>query len=503
MTIDPKLKILVHLGAKHGLGCVLFLLSYFFYLFRINSYYLSISTDAWGILVSSRSILEGGFSGDPNKTFSILIGLIPAYFNSPELFPYITALFGAATCTAVFLTVESLAKKRISSLIAWGIAINCPVLTWQILSCNSLVFATCFLMGSLNYFCRKKIKKGCVFLTLAAFSRPEPFILILPILGYCFYQWQKGNLTKKELFFNFVLLASAPLWWLFFNLTQTGDPISGLISIQEYAQSVPDIYRVNEFFRNLRHLLTTYYMDFFPIAIAAAGFAFLFIRIKKVFFLYIFSISNLFGYWFLANNLSQFVLVERFLLPFYLYLVIFSVLLLDYGIQKLELIFSKNSYSLVWVYISVLTFYSLYLNMDQHKRIANILGYHAKFDRAILETTSILKDDLAHVDRLTILVSSRRHNMLRWHMQEFNDRISLKSFRSLQTGNSDLRKESVDLVILARGDFHSRPSAVYNLNLLSLEGLKAQKLCYNKIIPISEGTLIFKITRESDCSKGT
>ncbi|MFQ5443399.1 MAG: hypothetical protein ACE5EK_02160, partial [Nitrospinales bacterium] len=166
---------------------LLFVISALFLVVRIVQFDLSIDTDDWGILLDSRQMLDSGvLAGDPNKSLELLVAIIPNMFQSPILFAYITALFGALLCLGAYRLFYTLTQSPAASLLGWGALLICPVLYWQVVSCNSVVYQTCFLIWSLVFFVQRKSLWGCVFLTLAGFSRLEPFILIVPVFYFLY-----------------------------------------------------------------------------------------------------------------------------------------------------------------------------------------------------------------------------------------------------------------------------------------------------------------------------
>ena len=71
-------------------------LSAFFYFFLgMLRFGLVIDTDDWGILFNSRLLLDGQIVGDPNKTFSMLVGLLTDLLDDPWVFPFVSSLLGA------------------------------------------------------------------------------------------------------------------------------------------------------------------------------------------------------------------------------------------------------------------------------------------------------------------------------------------------------------------------------------------------------------------------
>ena len=81
-------------------------------------------------------------------------------------------------------------------------------------------------------------------------------------------------------------------------------------------------------------VLKTFHMNMFAAVFSMLGIVLLFPDRKKLFFLYVFFIVNFFGLWiFITLN---FALIERFLLPFHVYLVIFGAVFLYYVLGKLR-----------------------------------------------------------------------------------------------------------------------------------------------------------------------
>lgn len=475
---------------------LLFVISFLFLVIRIVQFDLSIDTDDWGILLDSRQMLDGGvLTGDPNKSLELVIAIIPNMFQSPMLFPYITAVFGAMLCLGAYRLFYTLTQSSAASLLGWGALLICPVLYWQVVSCNSVVYETCFLIWSLVFFIEKRSLRGCVFLTLAGLSRLEPFILIPPVFYFLAREWKGGKLPSKNFLGQTIILMVAPVWWLVFNYLQFGRLLGALQRVHTDVKDV--ISDLNPW--NFPILLWKDFSDFFmtplALAIGVLGFIIFLPRVKKLCFLYSFMIVTLLGLW--GFSLMNFAVIERFLLPVYIYLLAFSVLIFNRMEKKLPQLLAKGPGALTVTALAGVLFLIVNVNFKAQILVEDIIIHHNNFDRDILVLAKKLRQNLENEEQLNVLITNRRFSMLRYHLYDVRDRVTLVSFRDLFFNRSDLEREKINVVVFAPNDLFPVNSAFYNFGLLSPEGLDRQGLRITKKWRLSEHTQLLRVARQS------
>ena len=174
-------------------------------------------TDDCGILFNSRLLLDGQIVGDPNKTFSMLVGLLTVLLDDPWVFPFVSSLLGVEACLGIYRIIESITGNRTVAFLGWAVVLVSPVLLWQVLSCNSISFMTCFMIWALYYFVSESYLKGSLMLSLASLARPEPILIAMFLSCFMIWKIRKGKLSWKSGITFLLILAIPPLWWMGFN----------------------------------------------------------------------------------------------------------------------------------------------------------------------------------------------------------------------------------------------------------------------------------------------
>lgn len=475
---------------------LLFVISALFLVVRIVQFDLSIDTDDWGILLDSRQMLDSGvLAGDPNKSLELLVAIIPNMFQSPILFAYITALFGALLCLGAYRLFYTLTQSPAASLLGWGALLICPVLYWQVVSCNSVVYQTCFLIWSLVFFVQRKSLWGCVFLTLAGFSRLEPFILIVPVFYFLYREWRCGQLPSKNFLRETIILMMAPLWWLAFNYLQFGHLLGALQRVHTDVKDVISELNPFNFPTLLWNNISDFYMSPLALAIGVIGFFVFLPRLKKHYFLYSFMIVTIIGLW--GFSLMNYAVIERFLLPIFIYLLAFSVLIFNRLERKLPQLSEKGPGALTITALAGVMFLFANVNFKAQALVEDIIVYHNNFDRDIPVLAERLRKSLEQDEQLKVLITNRRFSMLRYHLYDMRDRVTLVSFRNLFFNRTDLEREKIDIVVFAPNDLFPVKSAFYNFGLLSPEGLNRQGLRIVQKWKLSEHTQMLRVARQS------
>lgn len=475
---------------------VLFLAGFLYFVFRIYLHDWYIDTDAWGFIHYGQVLLqEGVFVADSNKLLVDLVGLIPAYLDCPILFPLITAVFGSAACLALYELILYLTGHRGYALAGWGIILLSPVLYWLVLACNSVVYATCFLMGSLYFFTREDSHKGSTFLVLAALSRPEPFVLIVFAAGHFFWQWKQKVLSNVKFSGLLIKLALPPMVWLAANFYKTGNVFYSFQLAQTYTKSTGQNYQGADFPRHLFELLSTYYFNYMALAFCTAGLLFCLKKIRRLRFIYGFLVLSTLGYWVLAP--FDIPLLERYLLPIFFYLVIFAALIFNEVGSRWNPSFpplnKKNSLAAI---LPVL-FLTLFIHLPAHSVIERIIAFHKGFDQDIPKIADHLRWQLSEggAKKLNVLASERRAAHLKYLLYEYHSRLSISSPRGIYFNKTSFLEEEVEWIVYAPNDLYPMDSAFYIFDLLSEEGLKKQGMHVGKTIKISENTQMLHLVR--------
>ena len=474
---------------------VLFSAGFFYFVFRIYLHDWSIDTDAWGFIYYGHILMsEGVFVAESNKLLVDLVGMIPVFFNNPALLPLITGAIGSATCLALYEIVLGLTGHRGYALSAWGIILLSPVLYLLVLACNSGVYATCFLMVSLYFFIRKDIHKGSTFLVLAALSRPEPFILIVFVAAFVFWQWRRKEIPLTGLLSTLSKLAIPPVLWMTANFYKTGNAFYSFQAAQSYTKSTGQSYSAADFPQHLFELLSTFYFSGLALALGAAGFLVLMKRFRSLLFLYGYMILTLLGYWVLAP--FNIPLAERYLLPTSIYLVIFAALLCkELGDRWAPPDPSNKKFSMASL-LPVL-FLPLFIHLPAQSIVDRIIIFHKDMDQDIPIVANHLRRQFSDkgAKELKVLASARRTAHLNYLLYEYRSRLSITALRTIYFNETDFLKEQVDWVVYAPNDLYPLKSAFYLFDLLSEEGLKKQGIHLEETLHISENTQLLHLTR--------
>jgi hypothetical protein len=475
---------------------ILFLAGFFYFIFRWVLHGWSIDIYTWNVLYSNLVLFEEHvFTGDPNKLFEALVGLIPAYFDQPYLFFLISAAFGSATCLAVYELILLLTRHKGYALVAWGVVLLAPVLHWQVLSCNSILFATSFAVGSLYFYTAGKTTKGSILLSCAALSRPEPFILIVLASAYLLFQWKKKEITFRRLSGMMAVLAVPPLVWLIVNFYQTDNVLYAFNLAQDYTKSTHQNISFAEFPKRLWFLLTAFYYNPVALAFCAAGFVLLVKKFRSLLFLYGYTLLSIGGYWILAPG--NIPLLERYVLPISIYIMIFGVLL----VRELEARWLQTAApsrtDFLKTALPPLLFLLIFVHLPAQNVANQIINYHNSFDRDIPVAADHIRKKLSENDsgKLRILLSGRRWPHYKYLLFEERSRLKFIPFRDVYYAKADLKKKKIDYVLYAPDDLYPLKSAFYAFDLLSDEGLKQQGLRVEDTIWISEHTKMLHILR--------
>ena len=473
---------------------ILFLAGFFYFVFRWALHGWAIDIYSWAVLHSNLVLFTSHiFPGDPNKLFAALAGLIPAYLDQPYLFPLISAAFGSATCLAVYELILLLTRHKGYALVAWGVVLLAPVLHWQVLSCNSILYATCFAVGSLYFFTAGNTTKGSILLSCAALSRPEPFILIILASAYLLFQWKKGEITFRRLSGMLAVLAVPPAIWLAVNFYQTDNAIHAFQLAQDYTKITHQNINFAEFPKRLWSLLITFYYNPVALAFCAAGFIFFAKRFRTLLFLYGYTLLSIGGYWILAPR--NIPLLERYVLPISIYILIFGVLL----VRELEARWLRSAASpridFLKTALLPILFLLVFIHLPAQHAANQIINYHKRFDRDIPVAAEYIREKLSEdgSGQLRILISDRRRRQYDYLLFEDRSRLKFISFRELYYAKTDLKKEEIDYVLYAPDDLYPLQSAFYAFDLFSGEGLKQQGLRVADTIWISENTKMLRV----------
>ncbi|NIQ02727.1 MAG: hypothetical protein GWM98_22185, partial [Nitrospinaceae bacterium] len=355
--------------------------------------------------------------------------------------------------------------------------------------------ATCFLLGSLYFLTRGETTKGAAFLVLASLCRPESFVLIAFIAGYALWQWKKKEMPAATLRGVLVFLALPPLFWLAANFLKTGDALYAFQVAQSYTQNTGQSYSGSDFPRHFLQLLSTYYYPVLGLAISAAGFVLFIRKFRSLMFLYVYLVLSILGYWVLAP--FNIPLLERYLLPITVYLIVFGVLLC----RDLESRWSRPGSSEKQGFAPAALLPALlvpvYLHLPAHTAVNQIINYHKVFDADIPKVADHFRAEIAKRDRsrMKIMVSSRREGQLNYLLYDQLPRLSISSIRQIYFNESDLAREQAEWVVYAPDDFYPLKSAFYMFDLLSAEGLKKQGIQVGESQRISEHTQLLHLTR--------
>ena len=463
-------------------------------MFRWALHGWAIDIYSWAVLHSNLVLFEDhAFPGDPNKLFAALAGLVPAYLDQPYLFPVISAVFGSLTCLAVYELIIFLTDHKGYALVAWGVVLLAPVLYWQVLSCNSILFATCFAVVSLYYFTAGDTTKGCITLSCAALSRPEPFILIILVSAYLLVQWKKKEITFQRLSGMLAIMAVSPAIWLAVNFYQTDNAIHAFNLAQDYTRITNQNISFVEFPKRLWFLLTAFYYSPIALAICASGFILLAKRFRSLLFLYGYTLLSIGGYWILAPR--NIPLLERYVLPISIYIVIFGVLIVrEFESRWLKPEDSPRTHSLKTVF-PVLLFLLIFVHLPAQHSANQIIDYHNSFDKDIPVAADHIRKKLSEESsrKLRILISDRRRRQYDYLLFKDRARLEFIAFRELYYEETDLKKEKIDYVLYAPDDLYPLESAFNAFDLLSDEGLKQQGLRVEDTTWVSDRTKILHI----------
>ena len=475
---------------------ILFLAGFFYFVFRLYLHGWSLDVYSWAVLYSNRVLFaDHVFIGDPNKLFEALVGLLPAYFDKPILFPLISAAFGSAICLAVYELILLLVRHKGYALAAWGVLLLAPVLYWQVLSCNSILYATCFAVGSLYFFTSGKTTTGSILLSCAALSRPEPFILIVLASAYLLFQWKKREITFRRLYGTLAVLAVPPAIWLVANFYQTDNAIYAFQLAQDYTKSTHQNIDAAEFPKRLWFLLTAFYYNPIALAFCAVGFIVLAKRFRSLLFVYGYTLLSIGGYWVLAPY--NIPLLERYVLPISIYLLVFGVLLFhELEARWLRPIGLPRTDFLKSALLSII-FLLVFIHLPAHHVANQIINYHKSFDQDVPIVADHIRQKLAETDsgKLRILMSARRQAHYDYLLYEDRSRLTFIYFRKLYYEKMDLRKSKIDYAFYSPNDLYPLKSAFYTFDMLSDEGLKKQNMRVGETISISENTKILQFLR--------
>ena len=206
--------------------------------------------------------------------------------------------------------------------------------------------------------------------------------------------------------------------------------------------------------------------------------------------MYVFFIVYFFGLWiFITLN---FALIERFLLPFHVYLVIFGAVFLNYVLGKLRDVSLRMGLVKFVLTGICLIFFLTNLHFQAHSLIRGILFYHSSFDRDLPTAVKFLQREVASTKAITVLASARRIPFLLYYLYDERENISFVYFRKMYQDQFDFSRNGVDFVILAPNDLFPRKNAFYNLDLLIPKGLVRQWLEIADSFKVSPRTSILK-----------
>ncbi len=471
---------------------VIWLFAFLYFCWGMVRFGLVIDTDDWGILLNSRMLLDGHVAGDPNKTFSIMVGLFAVILDDPWIFPVVSSMLGAVACLGVYRIIESITENCAVALSGWAVALVSPVMLWQVLSCNSISFMTCFLIWALYFFTAEDHLKGCLMLSLASLARPEPIFIAMFLSFFMIWKVREGVLPWKSGITFILILGLPPLWWMGFNELVYGRLFYSMGQVHQGGQILIATLNPGNFLVQFWGVLTVYYMNPFVAIFSILGMIFLYAEREKLFFLYAFYIVSFLGLWIFVS--LNFALIERFLLPFHVYLVIFGAVFLNHIFRKLR---DHSSRITLVKYGGIgfcLVFFLASFQFQAHDRIGNILFYHSSFDRDLPASVELLKQEVAPVDSVTVLASARRIPFLLYYLYDERENIKFVSFREIYQDKSDWSRTGVDFVILVPTDMFPPKSAIYNFDLLAPNGLARQGLEIAKITEISPLTSILRLT---------
>ena len=453
-------------------------------------------TDAWTIVHSGRVLLnEGVFKGDTNFLLVNLVGLLPAGLDSPFLFPLITAVLGSAACLAVHEIILGLINHRGYALAGWGIILLSPMMIWLVMACNSVIYATCFVLGSLYFFMRNDTPKGSAFLALAALSRPEPFLLIAFVATYLLWQWKKEGTPTTRFLGNLTLLALPPTLWMVANFYKMGDAFYAFERAQTYTLNTGQNYSGLEFPRHFYNLISYYYFSFLALALGISGSLYFFKKIRSLRFLYGYLILSILFYWMLAPfNMPLF---QRYLLPVSIYLIIFGIMLFkelsDKWVPPSPTQKKKFSLSTLLPVACLL----LFIHLPAQSAIEKMILFNKNIDKDIPIVAGHLRQRLSNVPlrSITVVASARRIPQLEFLLYEYHSRLTFIPVRNIYFKKTDLFKEEVNWIVYAPDDFIPNKSALYLSSLISEGELKKQGLYVAENIPISEHTQMLHLSR--------
>jgi hypothetical protein len=475
---------------------VLFSAGFFYFAFRIYWHDWSMDTDAWTIVHSGRILLnEGVFKGDTNFLLVNLVGLLPAGLDSPFLFPLITAILGSAICLAVHEIILGLTYHRGYALAGWGIILLSPMLIWLVMACNSVVYATCFVMGSLYFFMRNDTQKGSAFLVLAALSRPEPFLLIAFVAAYLYRQWKNKGLTTARFLGNLTILVLPPVLWMVANLYKMGDAFYAFERAQTYTLNTGQNYTGLDFPRRFYNLISYYYFSFLALALSISGSLYFFKKIRSLGFLYGYLILSILFYWMLAPfNMPLF---QRYLLPVSIYLMILGIMLFKELADKWVLPSPPQKKKISIANLLPVACLLFFIHLPAQSAIEKMILFNKNFDRDIPIVADHLRQKLSNAPfrPITVVASARRISHLEFLLYEYHSRLTFISVRNIYFRKSDLSKEEVNWIVYTPDDFIPKKSALYLSRLMSDGELIKQGLYVAENIPVSEHTQMQHLSR--------
>lgn len=475
---------------------VLFAVPLGYFLLRIRQYGLSIDTDEWGILNASRSILRGNLlAGDPNKTLELVLGMIPAYFEMPLLFPVLTSLIGAGTCLVVYLLVFRLTGDRLAALLAWGILLLSPVLYWQVIVCNSVAIMTGLVLAAIYYFSQGKVEKGCVWMALAELSRPEPFFLFPALVLYLVWIFRKGQIGRGAVMRGLAILFFPLVWWLVFSLLRSGSVFASYIRAVDYGKAVTNDYGFLLFPQDFWRILNDFYMGPAAALFALAGVLGMIPAFRRYAFLYGYLLFTLLGYWGLATFGTA--MQERFLLPIHAVLLIFSAALVAALRKNIDLGLKKGAVRSAASPLLVCGLLIMSPSINGYRTVDHILSFHNGFSADLPRAADILRKalDKNPGEPPVILISARRMGRMNYLLDDIRGRYTLISFRDLYFQSQDFNGKSIGWVLYAPDDLYPLRSAFYTMELLSEEGLRKQGLLVEKSWVLSEDTRLLRLAR--------
>ncbi len=452
-----------------------------------------IDTDGWGILNACQALLQGkAYYVDANKSLIYLIAFLPAALDAAWVFQVITALAGSLTCVFFFYWIRQLTESTALAFAGWAGMLMSPMLFWQGISCNSMVYVTCFLSGALLFFSRRSWMQTALWLTLAGLARPEPFPLIALCFLYFVVLFRRDEISRTSMIRLGALLAVSPVWWFLFNMGATSSGLFSFKHVVKFGESIAPDFNPLMFPKMFWDILTRFYMKPIMAIICLAGTFYCLKHFRK----HAYSLACFFvlflGYWTLG--FFNIVLMERYLLPVSIVLLAFGILLVQALALKLENYLSNRKISMKIVAIIVIV---LSLHLQGQSQAHRILKFHGSFNRDTHLATEFFKKITTDKEKPTILLSVRRQSPFKFFMKETYNRYQYVTYRDLYFSRSDLNSKQVTWVLYMPDDLFPWNSAVYNFDLLSEEGMEKQKLKVTEKQGLSKQTELWQINNNT------